>query len=261
MTYVSSLGGVAINYEVEGYGAPLVLQHGFTDSLMTRYEYGYVEALAPHYRLILIDARGHGASDKPHDSSAYAGAAMARDVVAVLDDLGVYRSAFFGHSMGGSIGLLLAHHAPTRLTALAIGGSAPDRGPSATGDPFVPLLKQGPEAMLSAWLALGPISPELRDRILAIDCAAMLSLRRADRQSADLDTEALARLPGRYRFFMGLGDWAYPDMLAALDRLQPGSLVTIPGVNHLESFQRSELLVPHLISFLTEAANHNATIG
>jgi pimeloyl-ACP methyl ester carboxylesterase len=45
----------------------LVLQHGFTDSLETWYDLGYVEALKPQYRLILIDARGHGASDKPHE--------------------------------------------------------------------------------------------------------------------------------------------------------------------------------------------------
>jgi len=60
---------------------------------------------------------------------------------------------------------------------------------------------------------------------------------------------------------MGDGDWCYPDMLAALDRLQPGSLVTIAGVNHLEFVQRSELVLPHLISFLAEAADHSATVG
>jgi pimeloyl-ACP methyl ester carboxylesterase len=53
-------------------GQPLVHQHGFTDSLETWYDLGYVEALKSHYRLILIDARGHGASDKPREPDAYA---------------------------------------------------------------------------------------------------------------------------------------------------------------------------------------------
>jgi pimeloyl-ACP methyl ester carboxylesterase len=57
--------GVQIHYQVEGEGPPLVLQHGFTQSLKSWHMAGYVNALQSHYRLILIDARGHGASDKP----------------------------------------------------------------------------------------------------------------------------------------------------------------------------------------------------
>ena len=57
--------GVSIHYRVEGNGPPLVLGHGFTDSIDVWYERGYVAALKPKYRLVLIDARGHGQSDKP----------------------------------------------------------------------------------------------------------------------------------------------------------------------------------------------------
>ena len=57
----------ASHYRVEGDGQPLVLQHGFTDSLETWYDTGYVNGLKRQYWLILIDARGHGASDKPHE--------------------------------------------------------------------------------------------------------------------------------------------------------------------------------------------------
>ena len=66
------------------------------------------------------------------------------------------------------------------------------------------------------------------------------------------DAEALGRFPGRYRFFMGEQDWFYSDMIAALDRLEPGSLVAYPGVNHLESFQRSDLILNDLRSFLAD---------
>jgi len=44
--------GIRIHYQIEGDGEPLVLQHGFTDSLETWYDLGYVEALRPQYRLI-----------------------------------------------------------------------------------------------------------------------------------------------------------------------------------------------------------------
>jgi pimeloyl-ACP methyl ester carboxylesterase len=54
MPYIAAPDGVRIHYEVEGDGPPLVLQHGFTDSLMVWYERGYVDALRHLYRLILI---------------------------------------------------------------------------------------------------------------------------------------------------------------------------------------------------------------
>ena len=62
--------GVRIHFTVEGEGPPLVLQHGFASSLQTWYITGYVEALQSDYQLILVDARGHGGSDKPHDPAA-----------------------------------------------------------------------------------------------------------------------------------------------------------------------------------------------
>ncbi len=65
MPYVRSQG-LRIHYHVEGHGPPLVCQHGFGDSLESWYELGYVDALKDEYRLILIDARGHGASGCPY---------------------------------------------------------------------------------------------------------------------------------------------------------------------------------------------------
>ena len=84
-------GSVRIFYQVEGEGPALVLQHGFTESVVDWYETGYVEALRSDYRLILIDARGHGASDKPHDPDAYVLNRRVADVVTVLDDAFTFR--------------------------------------------------------------------------------------------------------------------------------------------------------------------------
>src|SRR5437899_3536222 len=80
---------IRIHYQVEGEGPPLVLQHGFTSSLQNWYTYGYVAALRQSYQLILIDARGHGQSDKPYDPQAYALQHRVEDVLAVLDALQV----------------------------------------------------------------------------------------------------------------------------------------------------------------------------
>ncbi len=70
MSFVSN-DGIRIHYEVEGNGPPLVLLHGLSDSIESWYEFGYVERLKDEFQLIMIEARGHGESDKPHDPAAY----------------------------------------------------------------------------------------------------------------------------------------------------------------------------------------------
>ena len=100
-------------------------------------------------RLVLIDARGHGASDKPHDPAAYDMALRVSDVTSVLDDLQIERANFFGYSMGGWIGFGLAKYAPTRFRSLILGGAHPYESVQGNRDAlfggmtsFVSLLKQ-----------------------------------------------------------------------------------------------------------------------
>src|SRR5205085_3116511 len=117
--------GVRIYYRVIGQGPPLVLQHGFTQTLKRWYLCGYVEMLRQHYRLVLIDPRGHGGSDKPHDPSDYVLSLRVADVLAVLDDLNIQKTIFWGYSTGGRVAFGLARAAPERVSALIIGGHAP----------------------------------------------------------------------------------------------------------------------------------------
>ena len=94
-------GGVRIHYKVEGTGPALVLQHGITQCVEDWFECGYVAELRSRYRLILVDARGHGLSDKPHDGPSYALPSRVADVVTVLDAMDIERAHFWGYSMGG----------------------------------------------------------------------------------------------------------------------------------------------------------------
>lgn len=114
--------GVQIRYTDEGQGTPVVLIHGYTASGDMNWRIpGAVDLLAKHYRVITLDNRGHGKSDKPTEVEGY-GDKMAGDVLRLLDHLKIERAHFVGYSMGGMITLKLAAIAPDRMLSAVIGG-------------------------------------------------------------------------------------------------------------------------------------------
>jgi pimeloyl-ACP methyl ester carboxylesterase len=121
--FVTTSDGVKIHYLVEGEGSPVVLVHGYyANADGNWWQNGVAPALVQHHRVIGIDCRGHGDSDKPHDPAQY-GEHMYQDVLAVMDALGVQRAHVHGYSMGGSILAALLLHAPDRVITAAFGGS------------------------------------------------------------------------------------------------------------------------------------------
>jgi pimeloyl-ACP methyl ester carboxylesterase len=114
--------GVKIHYTDEGEGPPVVLIHGYRASGLMNWQIPGISAqLTKKYRVITIDNRGHGASDKPTLVSQY-GAHMAADVVRLLDHLELDSAHLVGYSMGGMITLkVLALH-PERVRSAVIGG-------------------------------------------------------------------------------------------------------------------------------------------
>jgi pimeloyl-ACP methyl ester carboxylesterase len=247
MPYVSS-EGVRIHYKVEGAGPPLVIQHGYTDRIETWYEVGYVETLKRDYRLILIDARGHGASGKPHDTEAYAMEKRVGDILAVLRELEVSRTHFFGYSMGGWIGFGMARYAPERLNALIIGGAAPSPR-SREGSPLLQphLMQQGAAAIPGIWDA--PLSPALRDRLLANDIEAIRACRVDDPGFEDI----LPTMNMPCLLFAGDADAAYPKIKAAVTQMPNVTFFALPGLVHAEALFRSDLVLPHVTEFLRVA--------
>ena len=85
-------------------------------------------ALAARRRVIRIDQRGHGRSEVPR--GPYTIAALAGDVLALLDEAGVERCDFCGVSLGGMVGMWLAAHAPERIRALVVCASSPHMPPA-----------------------------------------------------------------------------------------------------------------------------------
>jgi pimeloyl-ACP methyl ester carboxylesterase len=116
--------GLRIHWMEAGAGAPVVLLHGYTSCCDAGwFANGVAKELARDHRVIGIDARGHGRSEKPHDPAKYDGDRMPADVIEVLDHLGVGKAHFHGYSMGGGIvAHLLARH-PDRFLTASFGGS------------------------------------------------------------------------------------------------------------------------------------------
>src|SRR5687768_14621680 len=105
----NALDGKRVYFEDDGgVGAPVVLHGGIIDSVdLVR---GSNIALAlrklstDEFRLIYVDHRGVGRSDKPHEVEAYAMVLRVADAVSVLDELGIERAHFIGNSWGGRLG-------------------------------------------------------------------------------------------------------------------------------------------------------------
>ena len=117
-------GNVEIDYLDEGDGDPIVLVHGFASTKEVNWLHpGWVATLTRDgRRVIALDNRGHGASGKPYDPSAYHSATMADDVRALLDHLDIERADVMGYSMGARITAFLTVKHPERVRSAILAG-------------------------------------------------------------------------------------------------------------------------------------------
>lgn len=114
--------GVRIRYIDMGKGEPVVLVHGFAATFALNWALpGTLAALSKDYRVIALDVRGHGGSDKPHDDALY-GEEMANDVIRLLDHLKIERAHIVGYSMGAFITNNLVARHPERILSATLGG-------------------------------------------------------------------------------------------------------------------------------------------
>ncbi|HEX6817462.1 MAG TPA: alpha/beta hydrolase [Ktedonobacterales bacterium] len=102
---------------------PVVLHHGFiANANLNWVGPGVVNALtSAGRRVVALDARGHGASDKPHDASFYGEERMAADLRQLFDILGAPQVDLVGYSMGALVSLVVASQ-DARVRRLVVGG-------------------------------------------------------------------------------------------------------------------------------------------
>ena len=244
--------GLEIAYRTWGEptDAPtVVLHHGFVvDANVNWVATGVVDAFVAAGRHVAApDARGHGASGKPHDPASYGESRMARDLGVLLDTLGLLQVDLVGYSMGGVVSLLFAS-ADERVRRLAVGGigsgvvecGGVDRRSIAKGAVEAAFVVEDPETIED------PGAKAFRT--LADAMGADLMALRAQSASIHRDGAALDRIAAPTLVFAGDADplATRPEVLS--DAIPDCTLRLFSG-DHLSVFG-DERLVPALVDFL-----------
>ena len=120
--YFTSFDGNKIYYEVKGQGQPVILLHGFTNTLETwKSKILYQDLINNGFKVIALDLRGNGKSDKPKTVAGYELDAEARDVMGLATALGLKNYQLVGYSRGSIIASRLLV-LDKRITAAVLGG-------------------------------------------------------------------------------------------------------------------------------------------
>jgi pimeloyl-ACP methyl ester carboxylesterase len=232
--------GVRIYYEVHGSGPPLLLHHGWSSNAERWHAAGYVAVLKEEFRVVLLDARGHGRSDKPHDDALYKLELRTADVAAVLDAAGVESAHYWGYSMGARTGFAMLQMHRDRLRSLINGAAAPGRPrlheqeslrrraeQTLAGDPALPATQK----------------PDFFQNDLKALAAASLGLLYWD--GVDVRTLDVPSL-----HYAGDQDGLRPACEQTASRMPDAIFKLIAGVDHRSGFDRSDLVLPLALEFL-----------
>jgi pimeloyl-ACP methyl ester carboxylesterase len=235
-------GGVRIRYVDTGAGPAVVLVHGFTGDIERSWvNTGLLGDLAKDHRVLALDLRGHGHSDKPHDPRAYDQVAL--DVIRLLDHVQIEKSHVVGYSLGGIIVAKLLTTHPERFISAVLGGAAYRRSTSARADEANEAAAREIAAGIYRALIVstaptdepppGEEAIRARSREIAAsnDVHAHAALMRARRALLVSDAEiAAVRVPSLA--VVGAADPALPRV-EAMRKVWPGLRVeVVPGAAH-----------------------------
>lgn len=124
--FYKSPDGTKIHYEVNGSGDAIVLIHGFiSDGDSWKRTALYTDLINAGYKVILMDLRGNGKSDKPHQPELYENDIEAKDIMGIVTELGVKDYTAIGYSRGSILTSRLLV-LDKRVTRAVIGGMGLD---------------------------------------------------------------------------------------------------------------------------------------
>ena len=123
--FITAADGIRLAWYETGAGRPVVMLHGYMSDAATNWvRYGHAEAVAARgFRVIMLDFRGHGASDKPHDVAHYPPDILTADARGLIEHLGLVDYDLAGYSLGArTVSRLLATGAqPGRVVLAGMG--------------------------------------------------------------------------------------------------------------------------------------------
>ena len=249
--------GIRTYFEDSGGDRPPVLVYpGFTDAIAWARSLPVVQGLAEDFRLIFADHRGQGGSDKPHDVEAYALPTRVKDVVAVLDALGIERAHYFGSSWGARLGFAVGEHAPERLRSLVLHGNQPyewPRGPMlhAVANAVAAGKERGIEAMVETWEeAIGDRFPEPgRSWMLENDPLALEAEFRSTFLEGEI-SENLSRWHVPCFIYAGAQDEMAPGAARAASEIPGATFLALDAETHFSAERVAAEVLPRIRDFL-----------
>lgn len=243
--------GVKIRYIEQGKGEPVVLIHGFSRNIEINWiEPGILDALADDYRVIALDCRGHGKSDKPKGDEAY-GLNMVEDVIRLLDHLKIDQAQIIGYSMGSRMALKLVTLYPERVRSVVLiaGGGARKEDDHGLWDSLAESLERGEDIrplILKIWPQdqPGPTEEQIRainEQVLAANDAEVLaSIARQYREFATSEDE-LKAIDIPILAIIGSDD-AFRSNVEALKKLLPDlAVLVVEGAGHVSTLEKPAL--------------------
>ncbi len=247
-----------ISLERQGDGPPLLLLHPL--ALAGSVLRPFAARLAGSFDVICPDARGHGASD--WDGAAMTMEALADDVAAVLDGLGLRSAHLLGMSMGGSVAMTFAGRFPDRVDRLVPVSTTSWYGPDAVAAweeraeraLLSPRVRQVP-FQVDRWFTEGFRARQPDDVHGVVSTFLATSSRAhaaASRAMGALDARALLpRITAPVLAISGAEDYATTPQMGqyVADHVQHGTALTLDGLRHLSLVERpqlAELVAAHL---------------
>jgi pimeloyl-ACP methyl ester carboxylesterase len=247
MPYVIN-DNLKINYKSVGHGEPLVMLHPNGHCIKDWYTLDYIRQLENHFHLILIDSRGFGDSDKPHDASYYHPRLIANDTIAVLDFLGIEKAHCFGYSMGGRHAFGLMQYYPDRFKSFVIGGAHPYRSNKLLHS-YTQLLQQGLPKLVEVFEKnFGSFPPGIKETFLKNDLRALLVINSLP--LVDF-TAALTNYTENVFFLVGEKDPILKYVQRAQESKKGAKINVVPNNNHMQLFFTARVITAILIDFIT----------
>ncbi|MGM7678842.1 alpha/beta fold hydrolase [Microbacterium sp. A94] len=222
-------------YSWGDFDAPtVVIVHGFASNTRDNWVLtGWIRDLSTAgYRVIGIDQRGHGNSDKPHDPDAFAVRTLATDIETVMDTYLVEDARYVGYSLGARVGWEVVRDLPQRISRAVLGG-VPDGIPLERLD--IPQVR----AYLDHGEPVQDIATrnyvKLTERVASNDLHSLLALAEGMRRSSTVDPDPTTAPTQPLLFATGSQDAVLEGSRQIAAQAPDARFFEIPGRHHFNA--------------------------